>query len=334
MNFALVKRFLTGKTGTCQILGNKKSVPFHEPINPCSLIQKIIKVFTLGFFVTTLTTFVVYRMGYFDASSPSSALQTSPNGGELNNANQAPDSKQIVDSIQSPEIKQQTEPQIMPSSKSAVPLFDLDEYKRNNPSSIMPSTKVMLHPIEIKTSKGPVPMVLPKSELENPFVNSTNKEVPAFDLEKLEQKKENELRMSSSKSMVLSDPKLVNFLLSEEERPLIKPKPRIELTEEQIRMYSSKSATTLFTIESLEKVIPEKYRREFFKIDNENEPKKPELTTSVSDEIEEIEIDGAKRVADSKTNITTINWRLIGIGVLGILFVGIGSIVYFKRKSK
>jgi LPXTG-motif cell wall-anchored protein len=29
-----------------------------------------------------------------------------------------------------------------------------------------------------------------------------------------------------------------------------------------------------------------------------------------------------------------INWRTIWIGVLGIVFVAIGSIVYFKRRSK
>ena len=253
------------------------------------MIQTIIKVLTLGFFVSTLTGFVIYRMGYFDAASASSSLQTSPNGGELNNANQ---SNQAPDSTKIPEINQQNQPAIMPSSKSGR-AFDLEKYEEKKAKELrMSSSKSMAHPIEIKTIQG---LIEPKVELENPYIASPKPE-PTLDFEKYQQQKEEQVRMSSSKSLIMP----INLKLSKE---LIE---RFKLDDKKVQP----EITTLDTTQKKE-----------LNVDDIADP------TFVSNQIESV-----KETKTEKPSGT--HWGMIGLGVLGILFVGIGSIVYFKRKSK
>ncbi|MDG1332067.1 MAG: hypothetical protein P8P74_07045 [Crocinitomicaceae bacterium] len=213
------------------------------------MIQNVIKILTLGFFISMITGFVMYRSGYFDSTETSYSLQKSPNGGELN-ANLA---QVDQDTNKIPQINQNNAAPIMPSSKSAVPILDLEEAIQDDKKRILPSSKSMLHPIEIS----------PETQRK---------------------------MMSSSKSIIISDPSV-----------------------------SSKS------------------NREAIKIQPELEPKDSSIADI--DESEESESTG-ENIKEKKGKVepdnksTPINWRGIWIGVLGILFVAIGSIVYFKRRSK
>ena len=80
----------------------------------------------------------------------------------------------------------------------------------------------------------------------------------------------------------------------------------------------------------------ENEKREAFK-------KQPELEKDTAEEVtqeptsekETESVDkGSEETSSSETESTHINWRGIWIGVLGILFVALGSIVYFKRRAK
>ena len=106
------------------------------------MIQNAIKILTLGFFISMITGFVMYRTGAFDSTTASNAFHTSPNGGELNNANQAPNSNGAT------EINQQNTNEIMPSSKSMLlpNEFNIDveeiQVPRNNFQSLFHHTFV------------------------------------------------------------------------------------------------------------------------------------------------------------------------------------------------
>lgn len=114
------------------------------------MIQNAIKILTLGFFISMITGFVMYRTGAFDSTTASSALHTSPNGGELNNANRAPNS------TEAPEINQQNTNKIMPSSKSMVLSneFKIDVKEINK--EYASSSKSMLHPIQIESTPNQI----------------------------------------------------------------------------------------------------------------------------------------------------------------------------------
>jgi hypothetical protein len=230
------------------------SVPFI--INSSTtLVQKAIKILTLGFFISMITGFVIYRSGYFDSTKTSYALQTSPNGGELN-------STQIdQDSTKSPEIEQNTNAPVMPSSKSLAPVFDLDGESviQDMKKEILPSSKSLLHPIEIKPDEWKL---------------------------------------------------------------------------DDIHLYSSKSMTYPIEVGQTANQIEDK-KREAFRKQPELEPSdSSSVNTDDSDESSDATIKKTKRKSAPETKSTPINWRGIWIGVLGILFVAIGSIVYFKRRSK
>lgn len=229
------------------------------------MIQNIIKVLTLGFFVSMLTGFVIYRMGYFDSSTPSSALQTSPNGGELNSANQVPDS------IQTPQINQQNKPEIMPSSKSITPAIDLKEYqeKKAKEQRMSSSKSTILTDFNLEVEDVKEHYVRPQ------------KSMRTIDLKKIEKQKGEELRMASSKSLIITDFNL-------EAKDVIDP-----------LVHSSKTLVHPIGLKTSSNAVSAR-----------EEP---------TGEVEKPAI---------------IYWGMIGLGVLGILFVGIGSIVYFKKKSK
>ena len=61
------------------------------------------------------------------------------------------------------------------------------------------------------------------------------------------------------------------------------------------------------------------------------ERKKTSTSKVVSNEIKPANSKVSNEGTEKPTNIS---WGTIGLGVLGILFVGVGSIVYFKRRSK
>ena len=219
------------------------------------MVQKAIKILTLGFFISMITGFVLYRSGYFDSTKTAYSLQTSPNGGELN-------SVQIdQNSTKSPEINQNTNAPVMPSSKSLAPVLELDResIQQDVKMKILPSSKSMLHPIEIEPEEWKV---------------------------------------------------------------------------DDIHLYSSKSMTYPIEFGQTANQIEDK-KREAFRKQPELEPKDSTSTnTDVADDRSEATIKKTKRKSSSTPKSTPINWRGIWIGVLGILFVAIGSIVYFKRRSK
>lgn len=271
------------------------------------MIQKIIKVLTLGFFVSTLTGFVLYRMGYFDASSPSSALQTSPNGGELNSTYQAPDSTQILDSNQTPVIKQQYEHAIMPSSKSTAPVFDLKKYQEKKAKEQrMSSSKSMTFPIDLK---------LEVEDVKEHYVQPS-KSAQTIDQKKIEEKKARELRMYSSKSLIIEDfqPYIENWF-SMDSPEAIKVQP--ELVPKSFKP-KAQSDVNIEKQEAQDNFLPSS-KSTILPID-------PELIANQikSNPNPKVEVKEPRSIA----------WGMIGLGVLGILFVGIGSIVYFKKKSK
>ncbi len=209
------------------------------------MIQTAVKVLTLGFFISMISGFVLYRSGYFEAEHAHYALQKSPNGGELNNV--------IIeqDSTKTETIRQMNNMPIMPSSKSMSPMLNIED--------LVPSSKSMLHPIDIDWDSVFL--------VDNPYASSSKSTILNHDWIKLLDIK------ALSKSIV--QPKTL--------------KVDISSVEKDTEMNTAVKATT---IEKKEKPRIQK--------------EKP---------------DG-------------ISWGMIGLGVLGILFVGIGSILYFKRRSK
>ena len=109
---------------------------------------------------------------------------------------------------------------------------------------------------------------------------------------------------------------------------------------EEIRpeiMPSSKSMTHPIKIEPTQNQVSEK-ARQVYKVQPELNPNDSSAITidSSAEPVAEshqdsIEAGDEPELEGEKPN--GISWGLISLGVLGILFVGIGSIVYFKRKS-
>jgi hypothetical protein len=224
------------------------------------LVQNIIKVLTLGFFISMITGFVLYRSGYFDATTASDSLQVSPNGGELYIA------QVDQDSTKSPQqtINGYSRKKIMPSTKSAVPIFDMESVKQDMKKQLLPSSKSI---------------------------------APIFDLEELNQQESSQEILPSSKSMTYPidiKPEATANEIENEKREDFKKQP--ELVED------------LDDVEALGELPP-------------------------SEEAEMLD-EVAETIESSEPESTHINWRGIWIGVLGILFVALGSIVYFKRRSK
>lgn len=143
-----------------------------------------------------------------------------------------------------------------------------------------------------------------------PIMPSSKSMAPVFDLESLKEDMKKEI-LPSSKSML---------------HP-------IEISPETKRKMMSSSKSIIISDPS----VSSKSNREAIKIQPEIEPKDSSIADIYeSDEGEStgqnIKEKKGKTVEDTKS--TPINWRGIWIGVLGILFVAIGSIVYFKRRSK
>lgn len=246
------------------------------------MIQHVLKVLTLGFFFSTITGFVMYRMGYFEAESNAHSLQTSHNGGELLNANIEQDTNRT------PQINQSIETPILPSSKSVVPVFDLEKYEEKKRQEILPSSKSGLHPIQFTLEVEDV-----KEQYTQPVKSALK-----VDLKKFEEQQAEQFRLSSSKSVIITDfQPYLKKLFSVNGPEGIKIQPQLIPTD------SSKIEKDTLQID-----LPTKAKRVTNQIDFD-EPK--------------IKVDKPRGVA----------WGMIGLGVLGILFVGIGSIVYFKRKS-
>lgn len=127
-------------------------------INTTLLIQNTIKLLTLGFFISMITGFVMYRMGYF-SSEKTEVFHPNPNGGELLVASIDQDTNQT------PAIKQSKHNPIMSSSKSIVPVIDQQELKQRSQIEILPSSKSMIHPIEIKVDKDAITEINKKKEV-------------------------------------------------------------------------------------------------------------------------------------------------------------------------
>jgi hypothetical protein len=224
------------------------------------LIQTAIKVVTLGFFISIISGFVLYRSGFFDAQDPRYALQKSHNGGELNTLNGE------QDSTQTQQIEQLNELQIMPSSKSIAPAFDLKKYEQQKKLERLPSTKVLLHPIRINPKE-------PEIKLENPY-------------------------MYSSKSAIIRD--------------FEKVFEKHSISYEVQTKTAQQSPSIPKGSDSLKKL--------------QNKHEKQTLNSN--------QVNAAPPSKKSEKAPTGISWGLIGLGVLGIFFVGIGSIVYFKKRPR
>jgi len=114
---------------------------------------------------------------------------------------------------------------------------------------------------------------------------------------------------------------------------------KIELDEKKkMMLYSSKSLTFPVDVkpEMTANQIEDK-KREAFRQQPELEPKSDSselITSEKRDSIQDVGSLKSKKKTVEETESAPINWRAIWIGVLGILFVAIGTIVYFKRRSK
>lgn len=220
-------------------------------------------------------------------------MQTSYNGGELLNANVEQDTNH------SPQINPNNAQPIMPSSKSISPTFDLEKYQKAR----MSSSKSMTHPIEFKLEVEDV-----KDHYTQPAKSARTINLKKYE----EQLGEEKLRLSSSKSLIITDfQPFVNKWFSVNGPEGIKVQPEL------IPKDSSKS-----TVQSDLNPENNKFRTYY-------DSKKPQE----KNDQELIELKGAVRFAETSTRFVHISWSAIGLGVLGILFVVIGSIIYFKRKS-
>lgn len=181
------------------------------------------------------------------------------------------------------------------------------QINQNNAAPIMPSSKLIVPVLDgEKYLKRETKTIMPSTKsgirLIEPF-----KESPDVNLEKVELKNP---YISKSKSPSFDQDKV----------------------KEEVEMHilpSSKSMT--FPIE----VKPEgtSYGLDTAKQLKQEEKEDDEIADDAPSKQGETVEEGSKN-ASSADESTPINWRGIWIGVLGILFVAAGSIVYFKRRSK
>ena len=231
-------------------------------------MKNLLKVLTLGFFISMITGFVVYRMGYFDPESSANALQTSPNGSELINENGNANASQTQDTTNPAANQAPTQP-IMPLSKSMSPAFDLKKYEaEQKKQQMMSSSKSIVIAPDFRFEDS-------ASELKNPY-------------------------MHSSKSLIhpINIGLMIQSFQFEANRQAIKVQPKLV----------KKDSTENEAARAIKIVFP---------------VKKPNIVKGE---------DAAKQKSADKPK--GISWGMIGLGVLGILFVGAGSIAYFKKRSK
>lgn len=149
-----------------------------------------------------------------------------------------------------------------------------------------------------------------------PIMPSSKSSVPIIDMESIKQDMKKEI-LPSSKSML---------------HP-IEIKPTEEWKIGDAHLYSSKSMTFPIEVGPTANQVADKEREAFRKQpeleskDSDSSVKTPEKPSTKGEEV-------TTKKEESKDESAPINWRGIWIGVLGILFVAIGSIVYFKRRSK
>lgn len=162
--------------------------------------------------------------------------------------------------------------------------------------------------------------------LSEPFMPSSKSTVPIVDMEKYEEQSKRERLFSSSKSAI----------------HLIDGKPFFldEIKLDNPYLYSSKSMT--FPVEF-------KYNPEVSSLQNrqaiqvqpeliEKKPKKEDSTKAYKQKVDPSNVSKSDTIKKGdpveKEKHKGIAWSTIGMGLLGIVFVSIGSIVYFKRRSK
>lgn len=161
---------------------------------------------------------------------------------------------------------------------------------------------------------------------ETPILPSSKSIAPVFDLEKYEQEHQRDILPSSKSAVRLIDGKDV-FKPTELENPYL---------------YSSKSMTHPIKFEFDNIVSTEQNRQaikaqpELIQEDYEENVSKAQKKATKHDSIsaDEQAVEAEPLSEEVEENHKGIAWRTIGIGLLGIVFVSIGSIVYFKRRSK
>ncbi len=215
--------------------------------------------------MSMISGFVFYRMGYFDSSKTVSALQVSPNGGELLNVNSDPDSTLL-------KTEAVGETPIMSSTKSTAPIFDLEKYEQKKKQNILPSSKSAIQLIDGEE-------LIKQVKLENPYLYSSKSMTHPIRFE------------------------FDNKVSTEQNRQAIKVQPEL-----------------LPAKEKEEKELSKARKARTKSVNSENLP-------------EEEQIDEADPSIDKQQH-KGIAWSTIGLGLLGIVFVSIGSIVYFKRRSR
>ena len=152
-----------------------------------------------------------------------------------------------------------------------------------------------------------------------PIMPSSKSITPAFNLKKYEQKQLRQEIMPSSKSM--SHPiRMYPDLDVELENPYVSSSKSVIVHDFQREIENLFTSSEKQSKESAKKVEPDA---------SKIQPEKLEKATVPALNIEQQE---NQSVNEEKPD--GVSWGMIGLGVLGILFVGIGSILYFKRRSK
>ena len=160
--------------------------------------------------------------------------------------------------------------------------------------------------------------------IQQPILPSSKYIAPVFDLEKYEQKKKQEIMPSSKSGLhpIRINPDVEEVTL---ENPYAHSSKSLIITDFKPLFKNLLSENNREAIKKQPELIPD---------DKKDSLVRETKTTSKEKNHYMNEIKGAKVVAREGTSSKSISWISIGLGVLGILFVGIGSIVYFKRRSK
>lgn len=177
-----------------------------------------------------------------------------------------------------------------------------------------------------------------------PIMPSSKSLAPVFDASDYKMNDSRRIMPSSKSGIRLIDPldkptvlklekvELNNPYTSPQKKSLPEQQEANQAPEHDI-LPSSKSMTFPIKIDPAQtpNQIEDK-KREAFRKQPELEAKEDEMKDSSSNEGESL--DKGTSTESSEEESTPINWRGIWIGVLGIVFVAVGSIVYFKRRSR
>ncbi len=200
--------------------------------------------------------------------------------------------------------------------------FDSTETETTSSLHVSPNGGELLNTTVVDTNQQKI-----SEAISEPIMPSSKSSVPIFDMEKYEEQRKNERMFPSSKSAT----------------HLIDGKPFFldEIKLDNPFLYSSKSM--IFPVEI-------KYNPEVSSLQNrqaiqvqpeliEEESKKEDSTKAYKQKVNQEKASKGDKIKKGappaeKEKHKGIAWSTIGMGLLGIVFVSIGSIVYFKRRSK